>query len=69
MEVMEEFKIYKEKEKQIIERLEYPRFRGEITFSSLSDIENIKMLDTCNDAVVVAKALRQAGDYIIKNSR
>ena len=38
-----DFKIHKEGDKQIIERLSYPRFKGVVTFNSpLSDIEEVE---------------------------
>lgn len=61
-----DFKIHKEGDKQIIERLSYPRFKGVITFnSSLSDIEDIKLLDETTDPTEIAKAMREAGDFLI----
>ena len=63
---MKNFKIYTKNDKQIIERLVYPRFIGEITFNSpISDVENISMIDKCDDIMLYAKAMREAGDYII----
>lgn len=59
------FRIYRQEGKQIIERLIFPRFIAEITFNSpVSDIENVKMIDTCTDVMMVAKAMREAGEYI-----
>ena len=61
-----DFKIHKEGDKQIIERLSYPRFKGVITFNSpLSDIEDIELLDETRDPSVIAKAMREAGDFLI----
>ena len=60
------FKIYQENQKWFIERLVFPRFKGEITFGEESDIENIEMLDECTDVAVLAKAMRAAGEFIIK---
>jgi len=59
-----QFNISQEGDKQIIERLIYPRFRGVITFSTLSDIEEIELLDTCSNPSEIARAMREAGDYI-----
>lgn len=58
------FKVYKEGDRTYIEALTYPRFRGEITFGQLSDIENIELIDRDADVMEMAKALREAGDYI-----
>lgn len=61
-----DFKIYQEGDSQIIERLTYPRFKGAIAFNSpLSDIEDIELLDNCKDPVIIARAMREAGEYII----
>lgn len=60
------FKIYQEGEKQIIERLSYPRFKGVITFDSpLSDIEEVELLDETREPSVIAKAMREAGDFLM----
>lgn len=60
------FRIYQEGDRQIIERLTYPRFRGVITFNSpLSDIEEIELLDKTNSPTEIARAMREAGDFII----
>jgi hypothetical protein len=59
------FKIYQDKNNQIIEHLIFPRFKGVITFNSpISDIENIVMIDECKDVMLLAKMMREAGDYI-----
>ena len=61
-----DFKIYQNGDKQIIERLSYPRFKGVITFNNpLSDIEDIELLDKTNNPIEIATALREAGDYLI----
>ena len=61
-----DFKIHKEGDKQIIERLSYPRFKGVITFNSpLSYIEEIELLDKTNSPTEIARAMREAGDFLI----
>jgi len=61
-----DFKIYQDGDRQIIERLSYPRFKGVITFNNpLSDIEEIELLDETRDPSVIARAMREAGDYLI----
>ena len=61
-----DFRIYQDGERQIIERLTYPRFRGVITFNSpLSDIEEIELLDKTNSPTEIARAMREAGDFLI----
>ena len=61
-----DFRIYQDGDRQIIERLSYPRFKGVVTFNSpLSDIEGIELLDGTRDPSVIAKAMREAGDFLI----
>jgi hypothetical protein len=61
-----DFKIYQDGDRQIIERLSYPRFKGVITFNSpLSDIEEIELLDKTNSPTEIARAMREAGDFLI----
>ena len=61
-----DFKIYQNGDRQIIERLSYPRFKGVVTFnSSLSDIEEIEVDEDILDAGDIATALREAGDFLI----
>lgn len=61
-----DFKTYQNGDKQIIERLSYPRFKGVITFNSpLSDIEEIEVDEDILDAGDIATALREAGDFLI----
>jgi len=62
----QDFKIHKDGDRQIIERLSYPRFKGVITFNSpLSDIEEIELLDETVNPLEIAKAMREAGEYLI----
>ena len=61
-----DFRIYQDGDRQIIERLSYPRFKGVITFSGdLSDIEEIEVDEDILDAGEIATALREAGDFLI----
>jgi hypothetical protein len=61
-----DFRIYQDGDRQIIERLSYPRFKGVITFNSpLSDIEEIEVDEDILDAGDIATALREAGDFLI----
>jgi len=63
---MSKFIIHQDGDRQIIERLSYPRFKGVITFNSpLSDIEEIELLDETNNPIEIARAMREAGDFII----
>ncbi len=61
-----DFRIYQDGDRQIIERLSYPRFKGVITFNNpLSDIEDIELLDKTNSPTEIARAMREAGDFLI----
>jgi hypothetical protein len=61
-----DYRIYQEGDRQIIERLSYPRFKGVVTFNSpLSDIEEIELLDKTNSPTEIARAMREAGDFLI----
>ena len=61
-----EYRISQEGDRQIIERLSYPRFKGVVTFNSpLSDIEEIELLDKTNSPTEIARAMREAGDFLI----
>lgn len=61
-----DFRIYQDGDRQIIERLSYPRFKGVVTFNSpLSDIEEIEVDEDILDAGDIATALREAGDFLI----
>jgi hypothetical protein len=61
-----DFRIYQDGDRQTIERLSYPRFKGVITFNSpLSDIEEIELLDKTNNPTEIARAMREAGDFLI----
>ena len=61
-----DFRIYQDGDRKIIERLSYPRFKGVVTFNSpLSDIEEIELLDKTNSPTEIARAMREAGDFLI----
>ncbi len=61
-----DFRIYQDGDRQIIERLSYPRFKGVLTFNSpTSDIEEIELLDKTNSPTEIARAMREAGDFLI----
>ena len=67
---MEKFRIYTAENKQMIDRLIYPKFTAEITFNSeISDLENIQVDEDIFDASDIAKAMREAGDFILENSK
>lgn len=52
----------------MIRRNKPPRFVGKVTMGELSDIEEIEWLDDCT-AIEAARAMRKAGEFLIKNSR
>lgn len=52
-----------------IRRNKYPRFVGRITFSTISDIEDVEWLDICTDAPDAAKAMRKASEFLAKISK
>ena len=63
-----DFRIYQNGDRQIIERLTYPRFKGVVTFNSpLSDIEEVELLDKTNSPTEIARAMREAGDFLINH--
>lgn len=64
------FEIYQDNENQYIKRKIYPKFTAQITFSGkLSDLENIEIDEDIFDAMDIAKALREAGDFILNQSK
>ena len=52
----------------MIRRNKPPRFVGKVTMGKLSDIEGIEWQDNCT-AIEAARALRKAGEFLIKNSK
>jgi hypothetical protein len=61
-----DFRIYQEGDKQIIERLIYPKFKAVIAFNStISDVDDIEVDEDILDAGDIATALREAGDFLI----
>jgi hypothetical protein len=64
------FRIYEAENKQMIERLIYPKFTAEITFNSeISDLENIQVDEDIFDAMDIATAMREAGEFILNSSK
>jgi hypothetical protein len=67
---MEKFRIYTAENKQMIERLIYPKFTAEITFNSeISDLENIQVDEDIFDAMDIATAMRETAEFILENSK
>ena len=66
---MSNFKIYTQGSDQFIESLSFPRFKGKITFGPLSDIEDINLIDKNASVGDVARVMREAGEFIIKNTK
>lgn len=63
------YELFERNGKQMICRNKPPRFVGEVTFGELSDIENIEYLDSCIDPAELEKAMKKAGQFLIKSSR
>jgi hypothetical protein len=66
---MAKFQLLKEQGKLTIIHNEYPKFKGNVTFGQLSDIENIEMIDNCTDPMIIARAMREAGEYILSQNK
>lgn len=65
-----DFKIYQEGERLVIERLTYPRFKAVINFDNpLSDLDEIQLLEEVRDAKVIARAMREAGDFMLTHKK
>ena len=65
----ETFRIYTAENKQMIERLIYPKFTAEITFDGdVSDLENIEVDEDVFDAMDLATAMRETTEFILENS-
>lgn len=63
------FELFERDGKTMIRRNKPPRFVGEVTFGQLSDIENIEMVDECNDCLELARVIRKAGEFLLKSSK
>lgn len=67
---MDKYRIYKEGDETFIERVAPPRFRGRITFDGVaSDLEDVTFIDECTDVMLVARIMREAGEYIVEHSK
>lgn len=67
---MSKFKTYQEGDRHIIESLTFPRFRGIITFNnSLSDIEEITLIDQVVEPMILARVMREAGEFLINQNK
>lgn len=62
------YELYTEDGYTMIRRNKPPRFTGKVTFGLNSDIEDIRWADHAS-ALEMAKALRKAGEFLIKSSR
>lgn len=63
------FELFELDGKTMIRRNKAPRFIGEVTFGQFSDIENIELIDECNDSMELARALRKAGEFLARQGR
>ncbi len=52
-----------------IRRKKYPRFIARVAFEGISDIDNVEMIDKCDNEMELASAMRKAGEFLIKRSR
>ena len=66
---MGNFKRYSQGSDKYIESLSFPRFKGKITFGPLSDIEDIDLIDKNASVGDMARAMREAGEFIVKQSK
>lgn len=63
------FELFESDGKTMIRRNKPPRFIGKVTFGQLSDIENIEMIDECNDHLEFARVMRKAGEFLLKSGK
>ena len=61
------YELYTKDGYTMIRRNKPPRFIGKVTFGKFSDIEDIQWMDAAS-AMDMAKALRKAGEFLIKSS-
>lgn len=66
---MGNFRIYTQGSDKFIESLSFPRFKGKITFGTLSDIEDIDLIDKNASVGDIARVMREAGEYILNNTK
>lgn len=52
-----------------IRRTKPPRFVGRVTFGMRSDIEDVQWLDEPGSPLDLAKAMRKAGEFLVKSGR
>lgn len=62
------YELYTENDYTMIRRNKPPRFTGKVTFGKDSDIEDVEFIDPAS-VTEMAKALRKAGEFLIKSSR
>lgn len=62
------YELYTENGYTMIRRNKPPRFTGKVTFGQGSDIEDVEFIDPAS-VTEMAKALRKAGEFLIKSSR
>lgn len=63
----EVYELYEEDGVTMIRRNKHPRFIGKVTFSQETDIEVTEILDS-TDAAELARAMRKAGEFLLKKS-
>ena len=62
------YEIFEGERGPMIRRNKWPRFLGRVTFGQLSDIEIVELIDKDAGPMDLAKAMRKAGEFLIKNS-
>lgn len=53
----------------MIRRNKFPRFVGRVVMGQASDIDVVRWLDACTDPLVIASAMRKAGEFLKKSSK
>lgn len=63
------YELLTENGRTMIRRNTYPRFTGEVTMGTCSDIEHVRWEDKCGDAATLARAMKKAAEFLRKSSR
>ena len=63
------FELFEDQGYVMIRRNKFPRFVGRVVMGTDSDIRAIRWLDACTDPLVIASAMRKAGEFLKKSSK
>lgn len=63
------FELFEDQGYVMIRRNKFPRFVGRVVMGTDSDIQVIQWLDACTDPLVIASAMRKAGEFLKKSSK